>query len=101
MIFSCRERCDLDIRSTISWSGIRCRAEIITSTYKWQVTRKLRGSIQHVVPIEPTARADELITGSIAGRNKRRGKATTPRSKISVWTTIAITGIDTDVLRSV
>ncbi len=49
-----------------------------------------------VVLIESMTRADELRNESIPRHNNQRGKATTSRSKTSVWTTLAISGIDKD-----
>ncbi len=43
-----------------------------------------------VVPIERTTRPDKLRNESVARRNKRRGKATTSRSKASFCTSLAI-----------
>lgn len=40
-----------------------------------------------------TSRADEIRQESDTRRNKRRGKAVVPRSKTSIWTTIACTEI--------
>ncbi len=44
--------------------------------------------------VDPLARVNELHAKIVARRKERRGKATTLRSKSSVWTTLVVVGVD-------